>query len=645
VTPSVRRARRRWPWLAAGLAALAAGGAIAFRAARSDPGDPRLAAFVHARPPVPVVFTSRTEPASLVAAAPEGEGFTAPGQRLWAAREGRLRLLTPAGTVHELTWGKPLPDGGTLIDVQSPSVSLDGRRVLFAGRRGDGHGRFRLYEIGIDGRGLRQLTGGPDDDGCSAVPPLRWRVDGSLIPDAERRATDYDDVDPVELNFTDHGIAFVSSRTPDLGRDHARRSTILWVLHSDGRKMPASANRNNDRWPVLLSSGYLAFSLWSRNREVVTADRTDVRPYSDGMACATRPTDAWLGAFTQMPGGHFGMLCKPPVPVWRPRPLFPNRIAFMTTFGGDNGPLTVVQAPPGLLTNAPSARSPDHPLPRPDHDYLRRGPDRDAGGRPLWLATPSPCPPDRMLLTGAPVSAGASSPEPGAYGLYLARDDWPEGPAPASAAGIDLQLLFDDPELVDAEPVAVYRRDLKIQEPTDETRGQGTPPAELPLATGVYRGPMGQVFSTGLDTRTTMGDLPGQRTDTGAGPVFDGPPAGAIDHLRIYAARRDRFDDPQRPRIPGEWELLLKVPVKGGAAGTWAPTDAPTVLAGFDKAGRVVEWTTAATDAGGRAATFSAYAGDHYSLTRPGGRHFCVGCHPGHSGLPAASHDHAERTR
>src|SRR5436190_5837911 len=113
--------RRRW-LPAAGLlvVALAAAGSAGYWVfLRPDPGDPRLAGFVRARPPVPVVFTSRTEPASLAAAAPPGEGFTEPGQRLWAAREGRLRLLTPRGTVHELTWNKPLPDGGTLIDVMS----------------------------------------------------------------------------------------------------------------------------------------------------------------------------------------------------------------------------------------------------------------------------------------------------------------------------------------------------------------------------------------------------------------------------------------------------------------------------------------------------------------------------------------------
>ncbi len=180
--------RFRFLALAVSLVLLLVGGIVVYWQLSYDPGDRRLRAFVHARPPVAVVFTSRTEPASLVAAAPEGEGFTAPGQRLWAAREGRLRLLTPRGTVHELTWGKPLPDGSTLIDVMSPSVSLDGQRILFAGRKGgEDAGRFRLYEIGIDGTGLRALTGGPDDEGCVDLPPMRWRGDGSAIPDAERR--------------------------------------------------------------------------------------------------------------------------------------------------------------------------------------------------------------------------------------------------------------------------------------------------------------------------------------------------------------------------------------------------------------------------------------------------------------------------
>ena len=53
--------------------------------------------------------------------------------------------------------------------------------------------------------------------------------------------------------------------------------------------------------------------------------------------------------------------------------------------------------------------------------------------------------------------------------------------------------------------------------------------------------------------------------------------------------------------------------------------------------------TTAAKDSEGRQAGFYAFAGDHYSLTSAGGRHFCVGCHPGHSGMPLAQHRQAEQ--
>ena len=56
-----------------------------------------------------------------------------------------------------------------------------------------------------------------------------------------------------------------------------------------------------------------------------------------------------------------------------------------------------------------------------------------------------------------------------------------------------------------------------------------------------------------------------------------------------------------------------------------------------------VRWTTAARDREGRRAVLYAYAGDHYSVARPGARQFCVGCHPGHSGVPTDTHKHAEK--
>ena len=649
--PFLRMCRPRRNWLLAHRRAAAAGVVLVCAAAagywlshRHDPGDPRLGAFVRGRPPVPVVFTSRTEPTAFDAAAPEGEEFNYPGKRLWAAREGRLRVLTPRGTVHELTWGKPLPDGGTLIDVMSPSVSLDGTRVLFAGRRGDDPGHFRLYEVNLDGTGLRPLTGGPDDPGATAVPPMRFGPGGAVLADAERRRVDYDDVDPTEVHADPRQIMFASSRTPDLGRDHARRSTALWLLREDGRATQATANRNNDRWPVLLPSGYIGFSLWSRNREVVTADETDIQPYDPAVPSATRPADNWLGALLRLgKTSHFGMLLKPDVPVWRPRPLFNGRLAFMTPTSA--GGLTVAQAPPGLISYVAAARPAGAELPTLAGVRLRYGPERDADGRPLWLATPSACPPGGILLAAAPVEPGRTVPEPGRYGIYLAADDWPDPDAATpSASDVELRPLFDDPDFVDAEPVAVYPR--KIQPQAAPPPMDAPPEVDIKLVGGkTYRGRAGTVMMTGLHA-ALLNDLPGQKTDAGEGPVFGPSPEGAMARIRVYAARRDRFDDPARPRVPGTWELLTEFggADPGGGSGGTLPVADPTVLAAFDKDGRVLKWTTAARDARGRRATFYGYAGDHYSLVVPGVRTFCVGCHPGHSSTsPEAHRRHPER--
>jgi hypothetical protein len=95
--------------------------------------------------------------------------------------------------------------------------------------------------------------------------------------------------------------------------------------------------------------------------------------------------------------------------------------------------------------------------------------------------------------------------------------------------------------------------------------------------------------------------------------------------------------------VPGAWELLIDAPITGESVGVRVPAGTPTVLACFDKDGKVAQWTTPAKDSLGRQATFYAFAGDHYSVTRPMGKHFCIGCHPGHSGLAKADQQHAEK--
>ena len=366
----------------------------------------------------------------------------------WAAHEGRLRLLSEDGRLFELTWGRRLPDGSTLIDVMSPSVSLDGQRILFAGRKGE-NDRWRIYEIGVDGSGLRQLTGGPDDPGCIAVPPLRFKADGSRLSDEQRRKLDYDDVDPADLG--PNGFAFASSRLPDLGRDHSRRATQIWAWAPDARAPePLTANRNNDRWPVLIPGHNVLFSLWSRNREAVAADLSEVRPVSTGGEFATRPTDNWMAAIVMANAAQFGYAIKAAEPVWRPRPLFNGRVAFMTAPTPDS-PLRLAQADWGYIRTSPSSLAAGEEMPYEGGAERDYGPSKDAQGRDLIAACPSPSPDHSVLFAGAP----AGSPPP-SFGIYSVADDW-KGTTPVP------QLLFDDPGLVDAEPVAVYPRRFPVE--------------------------------------------------------------------------------------------------------------------------------------------------------------------------------------
>ncbi len=589
-----------------------------------SPAGPAASVKGAARPATAIVFTSRTEPTHLDPRSPEAEPYREPVAVPWAAREGRLRLLDPSGSLYELTWGRTLPDGSTLVDVMSPSVSLDGTRVLFAGRR-SAQDRWRIYEVGVDGAGLRQVTGLAGDPGCVAVPPLRSQADGSRIPDEERRRVDYDDVDPADLG--PNGLAFASSRLPDLGRDHSRRATQVWTWAPDAKAPEAvTANRNNDRWPVLIGGEQILFSLWSRNREAVAADLSGVRPVSDGGAFATRPADHWMAAIVMTNAAQFGYAIKAVEPVWRPRPLFNGRIAYMTSTA-PGAPTRLAQADWGYIRSAPSSLEGETELPYEGGAERYFGPDRDAEGRELVCACPSPMPGGAVLFAAAPAG------RPVAFGIYEVADDWASPGAPPAP-----RLLFDDPAFVDAEPVAVYARHF-VPEPRRilPPPADGYPaPGPLTLADGTrYDGPKGYLeniaMSAAIRNPIPWHDRSSGPVDPRANPLVSPPPN--IASVAVYAAGRDRFDDPVRPRVPGTWERRMVIPLVGkDDFSAWVPSDPlkPTVLVGLDEAGKVARWI-GAPGPNRPSRTYHAYAGDHYSGVRDGGYHYCNGCHTGHT--------------
>ena len=601
------------------LAVLVAGGLIYWQlTAMAVPEARDLRTAVHARLAVPMVFTSRSEPASFEAAAPEAEGFHYPGTIPFAAREGRLRLLKTDGSVYELTWQREAPGGGTLVDVCGPSITTDGQKILFAGRRAaPDPGRWRIYRMNLDGSGFEQVTGTASDSGCVASPPMRYAADGSLMSLEDRQRLDYDDLDPTDDGG--NGIIFASSRLPDLGRDHARRATQIWYWpQGDSAPHALTANRNNDRWPFQTAHTAILFSLWSRNREVISEDLREVVPFRKEGRYATAPTNQWVGSRVFPDGTQFGYAVKIDAPVYRPRALFNGRVVFATEQGENRMP-RIAQADWGYIDAAPSSLALGSKFPRTKQAALQFGPLTDSQGRTLISATPSPMPPGDILLAAADPSSPATG-----FGIYRVTDDWSGSPVP--------ELVFDDPTLVDAEPVAVYVRDVPFarSEPPLVSEGE-VPVGKSPtFANQPYRGSLG-LLENSMINAPLPGTFPARNTDQEKNGAIPYPTT--VKSVVFYAAYRDRFDDPQTPRIPGTWEKLTTVPLdNNGLLKTWIPArpHMPTVLAGLDDSGRIAE-TPGVADSQGTRGRYFAIAGDHYSGTRVRGYHFCLGCHTGHT--------------
>ncbi len=154
--------------------------------------------------------------------------------RLVTYREGGklCRLNVPSGQVTTLLDD---PQGG----VRDPDVHYDAEKILFSYRPG-GTEHYHLYEINVDGTGLRQLTDGP-----------------------------YDDIEPTYL--PDGDIVFVSSRCKRWVQCWLTQVAVLHRCDADGGNIRAiSANLEHDNTPWVLPDGRDPLQRWEY------VDRTQV---------------------------------------------------------------------------------------------------------------------------------------------------------------------------------------------------------------------------------------------------------------------------------------------------------------------------------------------------------------------------------
>ena len=129
---------------------------------------------------------------------------------------------------------------GTYFD---PSLSWDATKILFS-FKGSPHGNSTIYEIGIDGTGLRQITN-LDNNGN----PYKGSGGG------------HHDVKPSYLS--DGRIVFCSTRYSGLVPCANNGVTILHIVNPDGSDIHTiSVNNVTEFDPVQLSDGRILFGRW-----------------------------------------------------------------------------------------------------------------------------------------------------------------------------------------------------------------------------------------------------------------------------------------------------------------------------------------------------------------------------------------------
>jgi hypothetical protein len=151
------------------------------------------------------------------------------------------------GSVRELV---PQLRGGIF---ERFDLSFDARRVVFAWKAGPQVG-YRLYEVNVDGSGLRQLTH-PQPDEAALVEKYR------LTP-LYHHGTD--DMQPCYL--PDGGVAFISTRCQFSvicdGSDNFT-TTVLYRMDADGRNLRKLTNSTlSEAAPAMLPDGRLLYTRW-----------------------------------------------------------------------------------------------------------------------------------------------------------------------------------------------------------------------------------------------------------------------------------------------------------------------------------------------------------------------------------------------
>ncbi len=185
----------------------------------------------------------------------------------WTPGGGIYVLSLKDGTVRSLTTGL---EGGVFGRMD---LSFDAKRVVFDWKRSNGEG-YRIYEVGIDGSGLRQVLPPPDNEAALVEKYHLGYHNGT------------DDMHPCYL--PDGGIAFVSTRCQASTLCHPAdvfTTPVVYRMDADGSNLKQlSFGALSEFTPVVLPDGRIMYARWEYVDKGAVAAKCIWAMRPDGMA-------------------------------------------------------------------------------------------------------------------------------------------------------------------------------------------------------------------------------------------------------------------------------------------------------------------------------------------------------------------------
>jgi hypothetical protein len=533
-------------------------------------------------PNVPIVFVSRDRMSTL-----QGTYIGPPVDisRRELTPGGRLMLWQPDGIITELT-----RDAG-LYDVQQPDISFTGDTVVFSAVTAP-LGQWRLWEMGLDGKNLRQLT---FDDRNIPIPPDPHypRANDSIFGR-------YGDFGPVYL--PDGRIMFVSTRYLTLSGSCGQRGQNLYVLEpATGIIARRTTERSGAIDPFVLHDGRIVFSHWIDAMNVPSDMGSGLRSLETEYNFAPSSWGIWAMKPDGSDAARYAFILGGLVDqggVHQPHELLNGDLVVsyrqIQNLLGDTLPSAITIFSPGAV--------PVHELQFLGNPFSVEGPH---------ALGPAPLPDGRIVCSYTPYATVQRDQD----GIRSANYDF--GLYVTDPSLKSISLLYNDPQKDELDAVAVVARTAPIV--PDE-----------PDVDSITDDPTVHMNTTAaLINSNVYSDLPLHVTE------LPSPRVGTVAWIDIY-------DDSQQFETSDDYPLLRKqmprlvqrssVSADGSFSAT-VPADRPLLFTLVDKDGVAVQ-SPMSPKLSNQPGESLVHSFNGHDYLRPNATVHCAGCHRGHMMQP-----------